>query len=74
MSHGITWTPVWTLYTPPLAGQTAASLSPRLQEAAKSGQKPGRSFPQVMSSPQPQRMNRYKANHAHSNKRDRRPE
>ena len=74
MSHGITWTRVWTLYTPPLAGQTATSFSPRPQEAANRGQESGRNFPQVMSSPQPHGMNRYKTNHAHQSKPERRPE
>lgn len=67
MSRSITRTVMWTLYTPPLAGQTAASFSPRPQETANRGQESGKDSAQVMSSPQLQRMNRYKANHAQHN-------
>lgn len=36
MSHGIIWTRVWTCYTPPLAGQTCASLSPQALRISES--------------------------------------
>ena len=73
MSQGITRTRVWTLYTPPLAGQTATNLSPGPRKQRIEAKKSRRNFPQVMSSPQPHGMNRYKANHAHQNKPERRP-
>ena len=74
MSQGITWTRVWTMYTPPLAGQTAASLSPGSKKQRIEAKNLEENSAQVMSSPQPQDMNRYKTNHAHQNKPERRPE
>jgi hypothetical protein len=67
MSYDITWTRVWTLYTPPLAGLTCASFSPGPQETANRGPRIWKNTALVMSSPQPDGMNRYKTNHTQPN-------
>jgi hypothetical protein len=71
--YGITCTRVWTLCTPRLAGQTAADLSPGSQEGAHRDEKLWKLL-QVMSSPQPQDMNRYKTHNTHRNQPGRRPD
>jgi hypothetical protein len=39
MSHGTTRTHVWTLFTPPLAGQSGTNLSPGVTGSSESGEK-----------------------------------
>lgn len=65
MGHGTTRTRVWAMYTPPLAGQKAANLSPRPIGSTESGRKSSKHLLQVMTTPQPHGMNRYRTNNGH---------
>ena len=63
---------VWTLYTPFLAGQTAAHFSPRSpRKQRKEAKNLEENFAQVMSTPQPHSMNKCKTNHDNPRKPER---
>jgi hypothetical protein len=73
MSYGVTWTRVWTLYTPLWRDKHAPVSPPGLRKQRITAKDLQKNTAQVMSSPQPDDMNRYKANHAHPNNPERRP-
>jgi hypothetical protein len=52
----------------------SCQLLPPPQETANRGQESGKNSAQVMSTPQPHRMDRYKTNHGHQNRPERRSE
>ena len=73
MSHGITRTPVWYIVHTTF-GRTNSHQPLPAPGTANRGKESWEGFAQVMSSPQPHGMNRYKTNHGHQTKPERRPE
>jgi hypothetical protein len=57
-----------------LAGQPGPKQLPHTTRKSVPAQNTRTNLPQVMSSPQPHGMNRYKTNHAHHNQPERRRE
>lgn len=73
--YGIPRTRVWTVMmdTPPLAGQRAANFAGQ-HDGANRDEKLSRRFPQGMSTPQPDGMNRYRTNPGRHSGPERSPE
>jgi hypothetical protein len=65
---------VWTMYTPPFGRTNSHQLLPQTPRTSESRPSIWKNFPQVMSSPQPQGMNKYRTNHVHQNNPERRTE